>query len=201
MKKAATVVLMLVLGATSLTCFSGCQALFGPSVEKAQEIAEKRQEEVDVAVKNLAAAEKELLDVLSKLDAAIKADDKNEIQRLTLLAQSVAGKYEATKEAAESAKGLFESAVQDFKDAKSTSDYLGTVLGWLSMGLNAVLGVGVAGTTISGRRKGEALIGVTNLVDKLRPESNTDPKWLAATSAMNSVLSTGAKKAIDAARP
>lgn len=179
---------------------SGC-ALFGPSVEKAQQVAEQRQAEMDAAVANFKAAEKELTDVLAKLDAAIKADDKSEIERLTLLAQAVAGKYEATKEAAESAQGLFNSAVQDFKDAKSASDYVGTVLGWLSIGLNAVLGTGATGLALASKRKGEALEGVTNLVDKLRPESNTDPTWLAATSAMNSTLSTGAKKAIDRARP
>lgn len=199
MRKGYFILLGFCLGVCVLM-FSGC-ALFGPSVEKAQQVAEQRQAEMDAAVANFKAAEKELTDVLKKLDAAIKADDKTEIERLTLLAQAVAGKYEATKEAAESAQGLFNSAVQDFKDAKSASDYVGTVLGWLSIGLNAVLGTGATGLALASKRKGEALEGVTNLVDKLRPESNTDPTWLAATSAMNSTLSTGAKKAIDRARP
>lgn len=189
--------LILVVLLACLLCASGC-GLF-PSVKKAQEVAEKREVEVAEAVEAYKRAGAELQDVVAKYKAAVTSGDTSTAAALLAAVQQATSKYELAGEVAKSSEKLYLSAVEDFKAAKSSSDYVGTIFGWLF-----TLGSGLV-TGALGLRKGskatEALTGVTGLVEKLRPADNTDPKWLAATSAMNTSLSTPAKKLIEAVRP
>lgn len=192
---------VLILLFLCLSLLTGC-SLFGPSVEKAQEVAEKRQTEFDAAVDAFKAAEAELTDVLTRLDQAIKDDDADAVQKLTTLAQAASIKYEATKQAAISAEDLFQSAVQDFKDAKSTSDYLGTILGWLGMGVTAVLGGGgTVGALIGRARAREAVAGTTAALEKVKAAPRPEDAWPSAKADLQATLSLGALKTIDKLRP
>lgn len=191
-------ILLLTFALCAAFLLPGCAGLFGPSVEKAQEIAEARQDEFDKAVGNFLKAEKDLNEVAAQLDQAIRDNDATAIEKLRTAVQAASAKYESAKNAAKSAESLFNAAVQDFKDAKSASDYVGTVLGWLSMGLNAVLGTGAAGALVGRARAREAVKGVTGALEKTK----ADPaKWPEARTSMQASLSTGALKIIDKLRP
>lgn len=191
-------ILLLTFALCATIMLPGCAGLFGPSVEKAQEIADARQDEFDKAVENFLKAEKDLNEVAAQLDQAIRDNDATAIEKLRIAVQAASAKYKGAKNAAKSAESLFNSAVQDFKDAESASDYIGTVLSWLSMGLNAVLGTGAAAALVGRARAREAVEGVTAALEKTK----TDPaKWESAKSEMQAKLSTGALKIIDKLRP
>lgn len=189
--------LALIICAIAIFALPACSLLQG-SADKAREVAEKREAEFNEAVDAFVAAEAELKEVLAALDQAIKDDDKGAIEKLTAAAQAANAKYDATRRAAESAEDLFQSAVDDFKEAKSAEDYVGTVLGWLSLGLNAVLGTGAAGAFAGRARAREALKGTTAALEKTK---SSPEKWPDAKRDMQASLSTGALKLIDRLRP
>lgn len=173
----------------------GC-ALFGPSVEKAREIAELREAEAKTAIEAYAKAAKDLEDVVSKYQAAIQSGDKTTAEALLITVKEAVARYQSAKEVAESSKALFESAVGDFKKAESASDYIGTVLGWGAALLGGLFGAG----GMLGRAKArEAVGGVTNALEKVK---NADGDvWPAAKADMQANLSKGALKLIEQLRP
>lgn len=190
-----------VIGLMLCLCFAafaltGC-GLFGPSVQKAQEIAEQRQDEVNRAVAAFEKAEKDLADVVSKYEAAVSAGDTTAAQQLAIAVKEAIARYASAKEVVDSSKAVFEAAVQDFKNAKSASDYVGTVLGWLGM-LFGAGGIGKA--FMSGRKLNsarEGLEGATNMVEKLK----SGHKWPEVLVSATAGLSEAAKKEIEHARP
>lgn len=172
----------------------GC-ALFGPSVQKAQEVAEKRQELLNQAATNFEAAGKELDALITEYNTAKATGDTTAIEAIEQVLPSAIAKYKSAESAYKSAEDVFKAAVQDFKDAKSTSDYLGTVFGWITAGLGAVFG----GGAMVGRAKArEAVEGVTAALEKTKANP---AKWESAKSEMQAKLSTGALKVIDNLRP
>jgi hypothetical protein len=179
---------------------TGC-ALFGPSVEKAQEIAERRQLEMDKAVSDLRAAETELKDLLAQYDAAVKADDKTTAEKLVLLINAAMGKKEAAEKVAESSSKLFEGAVQDFKDAKSASDYIGTVLGWLGMAFTTVIGgTGATALAVKNARSQRALSITSASAEKALPDDNPAGKSFRTYQLDAFKNDGGALKALKKAR-
>lgn len=172
----------------------GC-ALFGPSVQKAQEIAEKRQELLSRAAQNFEAAGKELETLINEYNTAKATGDTTAIEAIEQVLPGAVAKYKAAEDAFKSAQDVYAAAVQDFKDAKSTSDYLGTVFGWITAGLGAVFG---GGAMLGRARAREAVEGVTAALEKTKADPS---KWESAKSEMQAKLSTGALKVIDKLRP
>lgn len=183
--------LVLVLAFT----LTGC-GLFGPSVEKAREVAEKRQAEADAAVAAYTQAAKDLEDIVSKYEEAVKSGDQTQIEALGNAVKQAVARYESAKDVAASSKNLFDAAVQDFKDAESTSDYLGTVFGWITAGLGALFG---GGAMIGRANAREAVAGVSGALEKVKNAEGD--VWPAAKADMHATLSTGALKVIEKMRP
>ena len=186
---------MLLVLALSIT---GC-ALFGPSVEKAQQVAEQRQELLNKAFQDFEAAGHAVDDLVKRYNEAKAAGDTDAVQAIEAVLPEAISRYKSAEAAYKSAEDVFNAAVQDFKDAKSTSDYLGTVLGWLSAGLSAVVGGGFAVT--KAKKAGvatEALGGVTAAVEGLKANNAA---WSAEKADHIGSLSTAAKKLIDDVRP
>lgn len=143
----------------------GC-ALFGPSVEKATEIYKAREAEVAEAV----TAWKAAADRVNALDArwtkfqadwkaAEAAGDENALKGLLAQGQLLAeeGKKAAAdvklaEETYKATAALATAAANDLKDAKSTSDYVGTVLGYLGLGISTLLGGGIATRVVDNRK-------------------------------------------------
>ncbi len=194
-RKACILLIGFVVALACLVTLPGC-SLLAPSVEKAREIAEMRQAEAGKAFEAYAKAAKDLEDVVSKYQAAVSAGDTTAAQALLLTVKEAVAKYESAKAVAESTKTLFESAVGDFKNAKSASDYIGTVLGWLGAGLGALFG---AGGMLGKAKSNEALGGVSKALEKVK---NADGDvWPQAKADMQATLSTGALKLIEKLRP
>jgi tetratricopeptide (TPR) repeat protein len=184
--------LLLLACALALT---GC-ALFGPSVEKAREIAALREGEAAAAVEAYAKAAKDLEDVVARYEAAVQAGDKSAAEALAVAVREAVARYQSAKDVAESSRNLFNAAAEDLKKAQSTSDYIGTVFGWVLAGIGGLFGAG----GLFGRAKAkEALGGVTNALEKVK---NADGDvWPAAKADMQATLSTGALRLIDKVRP
>lgn len=184
----------LLLLACALT-LPGC-ALFGPSVEKAREIAELREAEAARAVEAYAQAAKDLEDVVAKYEAAVSSGDTTAAQALAVAVREAIARYQSAESVAKASKDLFNAAATDFKNAKSTSDYVGTVFGWIAAGIGGLFGAG----GLFGRAKArEALGGVTNALEKVK---NADGDvWPAAKADMQATLSTAALKLIEKVRP
>lgn len=178
----------------------GC-ALFGPSVEKAQQVAEKRQDLLNNAYNDFDAAGRNLEALINEYNAAKAAGDTDAVEAIEEVLPSAVAKYKSAEAAYKSAEDVFKAAVADFKDAKSTSDYIGTVFGWITAGLGAVFGGGAlvknAKTGKAAGASNEALEGVTAALEKLKGGG----KWDAAKGDMLAKLSPPALKAIDNARP
>lgn len=174
---------------------TGC-GLFGPSVEKAREVAAARQAEADAAVAAYTQAAKDLEDIVSKYEEAVKSGDQTQIEALGNAVKQAVARYESAKDVATSSKNLFDAAVQDFKDAESTSDYIGTVFGWITAGLGALFG---GGAMIGRANAREAVAGVSGALEKVKNAEGD--VWPAAKADMHATLSTGALKVIDKMRP
>jgi hypothetical protein len=187
-------ILLLTFALCAAIMLPGC-ALFGPSVQKAQEVAEKRQDLLNQAATNFEAAGKELEALINEYNTAKATGDTTAIEAIEQVLPSAVAKYKAAEDAYKSALDVYQAAVQDFKDAKSTSDYLGTVFGWITAGLGAVFG---GGAMVGRARAREAVEGVTAALEKTK----ADPaKWPEARTSMQASLSTGALKIIDKLRP
>lgn len=63
------------------------------------------------------------------------------------------GHVDEAKEAYDATEKLAKSAAEDFESAKSTSDYIGTVLGYLGLGFMTLVGGGGGASAILDRRK------------------------------------------------
>jgi len=173
----------------------GC-ALFGPSVEKAREIAQLREGEAAAAVEAYAKAAKDLEEVVAKYEAAVQSGDKSAAEALAVAVREAIARYQSAEKVAEASRNLFNAAADDFKKAQSTSDYVGTVFGWVLAGIGGLFGAG----GLFGRAKArEALGGVTNALEKVK---NADGDvWPAAKADMQATLSTAALKLIEKVRP
>lgn len=166
--KLATFGILAVLLAAAFT-MGGC-ALFGPSVEKAREVAEARQAEADAAVKawETALAELEVMEARweafqREWAAAAEANDTNALERLkaqgALLideGKRLAADVKAKEDLVKTTGDVLKSAIKDFEDAESTSDYIGMVLGWGVTLLGSVFGAGGLAAGISSKRKATA---------------------------------------------
>lgn len=176
---------------------SGC-AWLSPTVEKAEEVAAARQAEFDAAVTSYTKAADELKDIVAKYEAAVASGETSKAQALAEAMSKAAAKYESAKEVAQASKGLYEAAVTDFKNAKSSSDYVGTILGWVVGGLGSLFG----GGALFGRAKArEALTGTTAALERVKAVPEAKAAWGDAKSTLLSTLSTGALKLIDHVRP
>lgn len=173
---------------------SGC-ALFGPSVEKAREVAQNREQLLHDAFQDFEAAGKAVDELVGKYNAAKASGDTDAIEAIEAVLPEAVARYKNAEAAYKSAEDVYKAAVADFKDAQSTSDYIGTVLGWLAAGLGGVLGIG-------GVRKAsvakEALTGATAAIDGLK-KSNAN--WATEKTDHINSLSAAAKKLIDNVRP
>lgn len=188
------ILLVVVVGAL---LFSGC-ALFNDSVQKAQEIADKREAQAAEAFTNWEAAGLALSDLLDQLAVAT---DAGTIEMLKNLIVAATQKKEVAEAAYKSSIDIYKAAVSDFKDAKGASDYLGTIFGWLSVGLSALgIGGGVVQTIRVGRRN-VALGGSTKMIEKLKAVDGAGPAWAKAKANLHATLPTTALRIIDAIRP
>lgn len=168
MKPKSAGIFAVVVLAIYATISGGC-ALLGPSVDKAAQVVKERQADAD-------AAYTEWQKVLGQVDIlkgrweafqhdwrlATENGDTNALE--TLKAQGAvlieAGKQLAAelkdKEALiKSTADVVAGAMKDFEDAKSTSDYIGTILGWGKILVSTLLGgagVGGAVSALAGRK-------------------------------------------------
>jgi hypothetical protein len=181
----------------------GCALLDG-SVRKAHELAELRQGEMNAAYDAWRRAtvraetlQSRLTGIQLELEEARKKGNKNEIAALLLQLEALKGQIpdvqadvEAAQEAFKASEKLLGVAVQDFKDAQSASDYIGTVLGWLL----ALVGAGGVGVQTLGKRKLAEGLDTTfrNTAKALTPEQLDALKKLQAESMPATV-----KKAVE----
>lgn len=172
----------------------GC-ALFGPSVEKAREVAQKREALLHDAFQNFEEAGKAVDDLVRQYNAAKSTGDTDAIEAIEAVLPEAVGRYKAAESAYKSAEDVYKAAVADFKDAESTSDYIGTVLGWAAGIFGGLLGVG--GVRKAGVAK-EALTGTTAAIDGLKKDN---ANWTAEKTDHINSLSNAAKKLIDNVRP
>jgi len=172
----------------------GC-GLLGPSVEKAREVAEARQEAADKAAADLLKAASDLEELVAAYEAAIADGDTTKAEAAKQAVMQAIARYESAKDVAASSRALFEAASEDFAKAESASDYVGTVFGWITAGLGALFG---GGALVGRSRAREALAGTTAALEKTKADPT---KWPDAKHDMQSSLSTGALKLIDKLRP
>jgi len=191
----ATVVLVVALLAL-LMLTSGCASLFGPSMEKAREVAEAREADATKAVEAYAKAAKDLEDVVAKYEAAVASGDTTAAQALAVAVKEAIARHQSAKDVAEASRDLFKAAAEDFKNAKSSSDYVGTVFGWITAGLGALFG---GGALVGRSRAREAVAGTTKALEKVK--NDPGDAWPSAKADMQATLSTGALKVIEALRP
>lgn len=181
----------------SLTLFTttGC-ALFSDSVQKAQEVAAAREAEVATAAEAWEAAGLAVSELIDQLSAAT---DAGTITMLKDLIVAAVKKREVAEKVYASSLAIFNSAVSDFEDAKSTSDYLGTIFGWLGAGLAGFGIIGGGVQTLRVRRRDDALEGVTRVVEAIK--DGGPGKWDDAKDTLRATTGKAALKIIDAARP
>jgi hypothetical protein len=221
---------MKTIGAVLLVCLvamggmmvGGC-ALFGPSVEKAQKVYNERQAEVQAAMEawKLAADRVNSLDARwakfqADWKAAEDAGDKNALKGLLAQGQLLAdeGKkatadLKVAKEVYDSTAALAKAAAGDLKDAKNTSDYVGTVLGYLGLGISTLLGGGAATRMVDNRKirakehENETLAAAARITaaNATATFGGTD-RWAAFLKAQEDKMAMvpGAREAFRAAR-
>lgn len=194
--------LCLLFALTSLGLFtSGCQ-LFNDSVKKAQEVAEKREAELAEAWQNWQRAGEAVDELLQQYENARVRDDRTTMEAIEDILPDAIAKAKIAEDAYMSAEDVFKAAVADFKDAKSTSDYLGTVFGWITAGVSALFGgAGTAVNLVGKRRAREALTGATASIEKLKVDNDAWKGDGGVRSTMLAGMSQGAKKELDRARP
>lgn len=142
-------------------------------------------------------------------DAEDAADELKTLQaKGALLAKSIgdAAKYVDTAEDTyKASEDLLKAAKTDFENAKSADDYVGTVLGWLGLGLSTILGGGsVAGAvgTIRNKNRAKAVEGAAaKTAMNAKNSFGGDPEaWKAFLEAQEEAMTDKERAAFRKAR-
>lgn len=193
-----TTISLLLLALLSITLLlTGCASLFpGFNTAEAQAIAEKRQAELQATadrVDQLEGAVREARDAYEK--ARREGDEKAIIAAGQVLAAKL-GELDLGKQDLDSARNAFDSAVQDFKDAKGAGEYLNVILGSLG-GILGAFGIGVPVARGMVKRRDEALSITAASADALPEDALL--KFKAAQAAGFAGV-PGAQKVLNKAR-
>lgn len=189
------ILLTLALLASCLSCvpfLTGCAMLAG--TQKAVEAYEATKADVDKAREDLEKLTKELTDIKTEYDAAVKAGDVTKAGALLNAGQQALLRWEQAKAAFDSSKTALENAIKRVQDSKDTESYIGNIFGVV---LGAVGGIaGGFGTW------GKALGNLANAVKKTASNVDTyvpDEKWEAFTKAQRDTMTPAEKAAFNKA--
>lgn len=181
-----------------VSCFAcvpfltGCAMLAG--TQKAVEAYEATKADVDKARVELEKLTKELTDIKTEYDAAVKAGDVTKAGALLQAGQTALLKWETAKAAFDASKTALENAIKRVQESKDTESYIGNIFGVV---LGAVGGIaGGFGTW------GKALGNLANAVKKTASNVDTfvpDEKWEAFTKAQRDTMTPAEKAAFNKA--
>lgn len=185
--------LLLLACVSASTCFlTGCAVLAG--TQKAIEAYEATKADVEKASAELEKLTKELTDVKTQYDAAVKAGDTTKAGALLQTGQQLLAQWEQAKAAFEASKSAFQNAVKRVQDSKDAESYIGNIFGVV---LGAIGGIaGGFGTW------GKALGNLANAVKKTAGNVDSyvpEDKWDAFTKAQRDTMTPAEKAAFNKA--
>jgi len=171
---------------------TGCALLAG--TQKAVEAYEATKADVDKASAELEKLTKELTDVKTQYDAAVKAGDTTKAGALLQTGQQLLAQWEQAKAAFEASKDALQNAIKRVQDSKSTEDYIGNIFGVI---------LGAVGGIAGGFGKwGKTLGDLANAVKKTASNVDSavpDDKWEAFTKAQRDSMTPAEKAAFNKA--
>lgn len=186
MKTALKILALTILVLAGSLSLSGCAFLAG--TQKAVEAYEATKADVDKAREELEKLTKELTDIKTEYDAAVKAGDVTKAGALLQAGQTALLKWEQAKAAFDASKAALENAVKRVQESKDTESYIGNILGVV---LGAVGGI-AGGFGTWGKRLGE----LANAVKKTASNVDTfvpDEKWEAFAKAQRDSMTPSEK--------
>lgn len=185
--------LALVAGCLSFVPFlTGCAMLAG--TQKAIEAYEATKADVDKARIELEKLTKELTDIKTEYDAAVKAGDVTKAGALLNAGQQALLRWEQAKAAFDASKSALENAVKRVQESKDAESYIGNILG-------VVLGA-VGGIAGGFGRWGKTLGTLANAVKKTAGNVDTfvpEAQWEAFTKAQRDSMTPAEKAAFNRA--
>lgn len=170
---------------------TGCAFLAG--TQKAIEAYEQTQADVKAATEKVEALAKRLADIKREYDDAVKSGDKGRAEAALIAGQQALVEYQRAVEAWDATKKAYENAAAKLKDAKTTEDYIGSIVG---IGLGILGGV-FGGSQALGKNRLVAAVKATAAnVEAFVPTE----KWDEFKRAQLSTMSDAAVAAFDKAR-
>lgn len=186
MKLTLTVLLMLCLA--SSVFLTGCAFLAG--TQKAVEAYEATKADVEKASAELEKLTKELTDIKTQYDAAVKAGDTTKAGALLQTGQQLLTQWEQAKVAFDASKDALQNAIKRVQDSKDTESYIGNIFGVILGAVGGIAGgFGKWGKTLGDLAN--AVKKTASNVDSAVPED----KWEAFTKAQRDSM-TPAEKAV-----
>ena len=167
---------------------TGCALLAG--TQKAVEAYEATKADVDKASAELEKLTKELTDIKTQYDAAVKAGDTTKAGALLQTGQQLLAQWEQAKVAFDASKDALQNAIKRVQDSKDTESYIGNIFGVILGAVGGIAGgFGKWGKTLGDLAN--AVKKTASNVDSAVPED----KWEAFTKAQRDSM-TPAEKAV-----
>lgn len=188
MKKALTILTLALLVCGASLSLTGCAFLAG--TQKAIESYEATKADVEKASAELEKLTKELTDIKTQYDAAVKAGDTTKAGALLQTGQQLLAQWEQAKVAFDASKDALQNAIKRVQDSKDTESYIGNIFGVILGAVGGIAGgFGKWGKTLGDLAN--AVKKTASNVDSAVPED----KWEAFTKAQRDSM-TPAEKAV-----
>lgn len=170
---------------------SSCAFLAG--TQKAIEAYEQTQADVKAATEKLEALAQKLVEIEREYSEAVKSGDANRISAAMTAGQKALLEYRQALEAWEATKKAYENAAAKLKNATTTEDYIGSIIG-IGVG---ILGGIFGGSQVLGKKRLATAVKVTaSNVKSFIP----DDRWEEFKRIQLATMSDAAVSEFDKAR-